>query len=179
MIRAICRKELLKYGKFHVHDEKENVVYKQVRNMMKDCQVQKVDNMDETRNVDVPENRESRTGTTKCYSPDKVDSSKRAEVDVEQDNERIVKKNKVYSNAIDVENDEEFRWYVGELNKRVQQSNGKNRKATLEHGKDEMNVPAQMLFGEDSVSAQLLLDTGAQRSFVSQKLYNDKISRLH
>ena len=58
MIRAICREELLKYGKFHVHDEKENVVYKQVRNMMKDCQVQKVDNMDETRNVDVPENRE-------------------------------------------------------------------------------------------------------------------------
>ena len=175
MIRAICREELLKYGKFHVHDEKENVVYKQVRNMMKDCQVQKVDNMDETRNVDVLENRESRTGTTKCYSPDKVDSSKRAEVDVEQDNERIVKKNKVYSNAIDVENDEEFRWYAGELNKRVQQSNGKNRKATLEHGKDEMNVPAQMLFGEDSVSAQLLLDTGAQRSFVSQKLYNDKL----
>ena len=38
-----------------------------------------------------------------------------------------------------------------------------------------MNVPAQMLFGEDSVSAQLLLDTGAQRSFVSQKLYNDKL----
>ena len=175
MIRTICREELLKYGKFHVHDEKENVVYKQVRNMMKDCQVQKVDNMDETRNVDVPENKESRTGTTKCYSPDKVDSSKRAEVDVEQDNERIVKKNKVYSNAIDVENDEEFRWYAGELNKRVQQSNGKNRKATLEHGKDEMNVPAQMLFGEDSVSAQLLLDTGAQRSFVSQKLYNDKL----
>ena len=94
---------------------------------------------------------------------------------MEQDNERIVKKNKVYSNAIDVENDEEFRWYAGELNKRVQQSNGKNRKATLEHGKDEMNVPAQMLFGEDSVSAQLLLDTGAQRSFVSQKLYNDKL----
>ena len=26
MIRAICREELLKYGKFHVHDEKENVV---------------------------------------------------------------------------------------------------------------------------------------------------------
>ena len=51
---------------------------------------------------------------------------------MEQDNERIVKKNKVYSNAIDVENDEEFRWYAGELNKRVQQSNGKNRKATLE-----------------------------------------------
>ena len=175
MIRAICREELLKYGKFHVHDEKENVVYKQVRNMMKDCQVQKVDNMDETRNVDVPENRESRTGTTKCYSPDKVDSSKRAEVDVEQDNERIVKKNKVYSNAIDVENDEEFRWYAEGLNKRVQQSNGKNRRATLEHGKDEMNVPAQMLFGEDSVSAQLLLDKGAQRSFVSQKLYNDKL----
>ena len=38
-----------------------------------------------------------------------------------------------------------------------------------------MNVPAQMLFGEDSVSAQLLLDTGAQRSFVSQNLYNDKL----
>ena len=81
----------------------------------------------------------------------------------------------MYSNAIDVENDEEFRWYAGELNKRVQQSNGKNSKATLEHGKDEMNVPAQMLFGEDSISAQLLLDAGAQRSFVSQKLYNDKL----
>ena len=175
MIRAICREELLKYGKFHVHDEKVNVVYRQVRNLMKDCQIQKVDNMDETRNVDVPENRERRTGTTICYSPDKVDSSKRAELDVEQDNERIVKKNKVYSNAIAVENDEEVRWYAEELNKRVQQSNGKNRKATLEQGKDEMNVPAQILFGEDSVSAQLLLDTGAQRSFVSQKLYNDKL----
>ena len=68
--------------------------------------------MDEFRNVDVPENRESRTGTTKCCSPDKVGSSKRAEVDVEQDTERIVKKNKVYCNAIDVENDEEFRWYA-------------------------------------------------------------------
>ena len=163
IIRAICREELLKYGKFHVHDENENVVYRQVRNMMKDCQVQQLDNMDETRNVDVPENRESRTGRTKCYSLDKVDSSKRTEVDVEQDNERTVKKNKVYSNAIDVENDGEFKWYAGELNKRVQQSNGKNTKATLEHGKDEMNVPAQMLFGEDNVSAPLLLDTGAQR----------------
>ena len=37
---------------------------------------------------------ESRTGTTKCYSPDKVGSNKRAEVDVEQDKERIVKLNK-------------------------------------------------------------------------------------
>ena len=41
MIRTICREELLKYGKFHVHDEKENVVYKQVRNMMKDFRCKK------------------------------------------------------------------------------------------------------------------------------------------
>ena len=175
IIRAICREELLKYGKFHVSDETKNAMYRQVGNMMEDCQVQNADKLGGTVKVNNPENRQNITCTTRCYSKE-MGSNERTEVEVEPNNETIVKKHKVYSNAVDVEDNEEFRWYAGELNKRVYHPDRKNRKVTLENGKDEMNVPVKLLFGEDSVNAQLLLDTGAQRSFVSQRLYQDKLA---
>ena len=167
MIRAICREELLRYGKFNVSGETQR---------MKDYQTKEISEIGETVLLNVPEDRQNKA--TKCRRQEETYSSTEKELDVEQRNETIVKKNKVYSNAVDVKNDEEFRWYAEELNKRVCQPYKRNRKVDLTNGIDELNVPVQMLFGENTVDAQLLLDTGAQRSFVSQKLYNDKLAGL-
>lgn len=49
------------------------------------------------------------------------------------------------------------------------------RKINLSKDTMEMNVQVDILLGEDVVKAKLLLDTGAQRSFVSKKFYEKKL----
>ncbi len=174
VIRAICREELLRYGKFNVNDETQKLMYRRVGDRMNNCLNENVSKPGGTELVDVLEDRQNKT-TGRC-SQEETGSSTMTKVKVEQKDETIVQKHKVYSNAVDVKNGAEFKWYAEELSKRVHSPSKKNRKLALEKGIDEMNVPVQVLFGEDTVDAKLLLDTGAQRSFVSKKLYNDKLA---
>ena len=52
----------------------------------------------------------------------------------------------------------------------------KYRKIDIEKDANEINVKVEILLGQDYVGAKLLLDTGAQRSFISKRLYEDKLT---
>lgn len=51
----------------------------------------------------------------------------------------------------------------------------RHRKVVLCTNKEEMCIPAEVLIGENEVGLTMLIDTGATRSFVSQKFFDEKL----
>jgi len=174
VIRAICREELLRHETFINSEETQTMMH------IRACDRS---NSDINKDVNKSYNREvadelddGQNQLIEVCGHEKANSGTGTKMKVEQRDETIVEKHKVCSNALDKKYRAEFELYAEELSKRVYLPSKINRKVTLEKDQDEMNVPVQVMFGEDTVNAKLLLDTGAQRSFVSKRLYNDKLA---
>ena len=63
----------------------------------------------------------------------------------------------------------EYERYVQELKGQVE-CNARGIKISTDN--NEMNINVQILIGQNEVPIRMLLDTGAQRSFISQRVYN-------
>ena len=63
----------------------------------------------------------------------------------------------------------EYERYVQELKGQVECN---ARGVKISTGNNEMNVNVQLLIEQDEVQIRMLLDTGAQKSFISQRVYN-------
>ena len=83
-------------------------------------------------------------------------------------------RSKVWSNKLDKKHLSEFENYAA-----IMQQNGyANRRVNFSDKNREINVPLNILVGEKEFPSTFLLDTGAQRSFISQKLFNDRLCHL-
>ena len=80
---------------------------------------------------------------------------------------------KLYSNQLAHQLTHEFESYAEVLQKNVS-----NRTVTFCDDNREINLNVEILKGELEVPVKLLLDTGAQRSFISQKFYDQKLASL-
>ena len=59
-----------------------------------------------------------------------------------------------------------------------QNMTAQQRKVGFVDDNKEINIPVNILSGEKEFPCKLLLDTGAQRSFISQKYYEEKLQKL-
>ena len=77
-------------------------------------------------------------------------------------------KYKVHENTLEEKFTEEFESYADVLRENMDTY---HRKVTFLDENKEINIPVQILSGQQEFPCKLLLDTGAQRSFVSQQFY--------
>ena len=85
-----------------------------------------------------------------------------------------IARRKVLSNKLAKRHLPEFESYV-----EIMQQNGcVTRRVNFSDENREINVPLKILVGERETPATFLLDTGAQRSFISQRMYDKKLSKI-
>ena len=101
-----------------------------------------------------------------------------------KENREGVRRRKCQTNKIDPSCKVEFDGYRDEMcrrefcepwNRSGYGRSHKYRKIDIERDANEMNVNVEILLGQDCVNVKLLLDTGAQRSFISTRVYEAKL----
>ena len=109
--------------------------------------------------------RTADTGREKRVEPERVDGQSPGE-----DTEKP--KRVVYSNKLAQRHMYEFESYADYME---MTGVAKHRKVQFVAENREMNIPANVLVGEQEIPVTFLLDTGAQRSFLSERVYNRKL----
>ena len=94
---------------------------------------------------------------------------------VDQDSEeREIHKPRIYRGGTSNKEQTEYEKYVYRLYEPANE--GKSRRVDIDKDNNEMNIHGSILLGQEEVPVKLLLDTGAQRSFISRKVYEKKLA---
>ena len=111
---------------------------------------------------------------------------RRGEHQTGEENREWVRRRKCQTNKIDPSCKVEFDEYKEEMcrrefcepmNRSGYGRSHKYRSIDIERDANEMNVNIEILLGQDCVNVKLLLDTGAQRSFISTRVYEAKLEK--